>query len=84
MHVALCYAAQYDINVAYGTLVFLSVPDAKKLFFWCEKLHWYGYKVTYFCEPDLNNELTAIAVGPEAARRLSRLPLALGGGEQNG
>lgn len=32
--------------------------------------------VTSFCEPDLNNELTAIAVGPEGQRTLSSIPLA--------
>lgn len=83
MHAALYYAAQYDTNVAYGSIVFLSVPDQEALFFLTEKLHWNGFKVSYFNEPDLDGALTAIAVGAEAERKLSRLHLALRGGEND-
>lgn len=81
MHAALMYAAQYDANVAYGSLVFLSVPGLRELLLLLEKMRYLGDKLAYFCEPDLDGALTAIAAGPEAARRLSRLPLALRGGE---
>lgn len=83
MHAALCY--QHDHGVPCDpsclTLVFLSVPDEGQLSFTKAKLSWHGIDVASFYEPDLNDSLTAIAVGSEARRRLAKLPLALRGGE---
>jgi len=36
-----------------------------------------GVPVAAFFEPDRNNELTAIAMGPSARKLCARLPLAL-------
>jgi hypothetical protein len=80
MHAALCYADQFNLcDPSCLTLVFLTVPDEKELSFTMAKLGWYGIEVSFFCEPDLNDELTAFAAGSDAGRRLSKLPLALGG-----
>ena len=84
MHAALCHARQFPCDPACLTLVFLTVPDEKQLSRLMEKLGWHGRETSFFCEPDLDGALTAFAAGAEAARRLSRLPLALGGGEDNG
>lgn len=60
-------------------LVCLSAPDLKSLTAIRDGALALGLAVSSFYEPDLNNELTAIAVAPsDAARKLlSRLPLAL-------
>lgn len=58
---------------------FLSVQDEQELFQLRDKLTQKGINVSSFNEPDLDNQLTAIAVEPgkESARWLSSLPLAL-------
>lgn len=84
MHAALMYAAQYGTDVAYGSVIFLSVAGEKQLAFLAEKLGWHGIKTVCFREPDLGLALTAIAAGPEAAKKLSHLHLALRGGEIDG
>jgi hypothetical protein len=63
----------------------LVVPDEDALDFWALKLEWSGVEVTRFHEPDMGNEFTAFAVcDPCLTRRLSKLPLMLRGGEDNG
>jgi hypothetical protein len=59
-----------------NNLVVLSVPNEEDL----ERLttrEGPPARMTYVREPDLNNALTALAFGPEAAKYLSSLPLAL-------
>lgn len=60
-------------------LVCLSVQDLPTLTQLFESAKALGLSATGFFEPDLNDELTAIAVAPsdDARRLLSRLPLAL-------
>lgn len=83
MHAALVYADTYGVpgDPQCLTLVFLTVPDEEQLSFTMTKLGWNGIEMAFFCEPDLNDSLTAIAAGSEAKRRLAKLPLALRGGE---
>ena len=58
---------------------FLSVKDERELFQLRDKLTQKGINFSSFLEPDMNNQLTSIAVEPgkESARWLSSLPLAL-------
>jgi hypothetical protein len=78
------YASKHP-EVAGCTLVMLVVPDEDALDFWASKLEWSGVEVVRFHEPDMDNELTAIAASdPCLTRRLSKLPLMLRGGEDNG
>lgn len=60
-------------------LVFLSVENEKVLYQYLEKIKFYDLKYTIFTEPDIGNQLTAIAIEPgERTQKLtSRLPLAL-------
>jgi len=46
------------------TLVLLEVRDERDLDFWEELIKAEGYTCESFCEEDLNNEKTAVAVGP--------------------
>jgi hypothetical protein len=56
----------------------LTVPDEPSLWLTAEKLRLRGVDVERFREPDLGNELTAVAAeGPVAGRKLARLPLLL-------
>jgi hypothetical protein len=64
------------------TVVLLTVPDEKYLQLYGEKLDDLGICVAWFREPDLDDELTALAC-VYGGRKLSKLPL-LGGGEDNG
>ena len=60
-------------------LVYLSVDNKEKLLELSEKLSWKGILFSKFHEPDLDNELTAIALEPssEARRVVSSVPLML-------
>lgn len=60
-------------------LVFLSVASEKDLYKYLDRFTSKGLKFTPFFEPDIDNQLTAVAVEPtEKARKLcSNLPLAL-------
>lgn len=66
-------------------LVQLSVENEERLFLCLEKFKYYGLKTYEFREPDIGNQLTAIAVEPsEKTRKLtSKLPLALKEVNQN-
>lgn len=83
-HAALSFAVAYpDVTREWyhhgQILVLLAVPDERWL--GLEELRLEDYRTVSFHEPDLNGQLTAICAEPSAGRRLSRLPLALGGGE---
>lgn len=60
-------------------LIILSVANEEQLFLYLEKFNFHNIKTTVFREPDIGNEITAIAVEPsEKTRKLtSKLPLAL-------
>lgn len=59
-----------------NTLVLLEVPDEKTLVRLGIKAQRAGVPFTEFREPDIGNELTAIAVAPSGRRLCRRLPLA--------
>ena len=44
-----------------GTLIYLGIQDEEELVQWCKKLDRKGIKWIGFREPDLDNQLTAIA-----------------------
>ncbi len=58
-------------------LIYLNVSDLKALEFWKWKAekHLHTVAVSSFCEPDLNNELTAIAVRCDDGKMFSKLRL---------
>lgn len=56
-------------------LVVLQVPDEPTLNRYWAALQIIEARVTPFFEPDLGDELTAVAVGPESWKLLSSLPL---------
>ena len=60
-------------------LIFLAAKDESELISYAQKAADRGIKISIFREPDLNNEITAIALDPsEASTKLvSNLPLAL-------
>lgn len=60
-------------------LVELSIENQEKLLELTEKLRWKGISFSEFREPDMDNELTSIALEPtEKARRVvSSMPLML-------
>jgi hypothetical protein len=83
-HSLIEYASKHP-EVAGCTLVMLVVPDEDALNFWALKLEWSGVEVVRFHEPDLGNQFTAFAASDSClTRRLSKLPLMLRGGEDNG
>lgn len=73
------YKAQYLDWLNNPYIGFLSVQDEQELFKLRDKLHSKGINVSSFCEPDINHQLTAIAIEPgeNSARCVSSLPLAL-------
>lgn len=60
-------------------LIILSVENEEKLKFYLEKFKYFDLKTTTFREPDIGNEITAIAVEPseKSQKLVSKLPLAL-------
>lgn len=60
-----------------NTLAFLEVADEPALHQLLEKARWRGIAASGFREPDRQNELTAIALGPEGKRLCRGLELAL-------
>jgi peptidyl-tRNA hydrolase len=60
-----------------NTLAFLSVPDERELGVLYKKAVTRRLPVAAFREPDLENALTAIALGPSCASLTKGLPLAL-------
>lgn len=73
------YTAKYKIWLKNPYIGFLSTQDELSLSKLKEKLQLKGLSVSSFREPDLDNQLTAIAVEPNllSVRCLSSLPLAL-------
>lgn len=72
-HALLAYAlAGHDVP---DNLVVLQVGDEGALTALLARLQWEKVEHVEFCEPDLDGELTAIAVGPAGQRMLSNLPL---------
>lgn len=87
MHAALKFAVAYPevTRKWYDSseiLVFLAVPDENELIELGRDLSWFD--LVWFREPDLDGQLTAVAVEPDAGRMLSYLPLALRGGDSDG
>lgn len=83
-HAALKFSVQYpDLTRRWeedsNFLIILSVEDETALLRLVEKAESQGIRCIRFHEPDLDNEMTAIALEPsEASQRLcSSLPLAL-------
>lgn len=66
-----------DWNQNSNYLVFLSAKDEHHLLRLLQKADYKGIRTTSFLEPDINNELTAIAIEPSAESRklVSSLPL---------
>jgi hypothetical protein len=60
-----------------NTLAFLAVPDEEALGVLLERAAERGHPVAAFHEPDRDNEMTAIALGPSARSLCSGLALAL-------
>jgi len=83
-HAGIDFQHQYpDISKKWNThsnyLIILSVENEEQLLLYLEKIKYRGIKHTVFREPDIDNQLTAIAIEPgERSRKLTRkLPLAL-------
>lgn len=70
------YKEWYNVSEYIG---FLSVKDLSSLVALCSRLDGLGINYSSFCEPDIGNELTAIAVEPTpmATRHVSDVPLAM-------
>ena len=60
-----------------NTLALLGLPNEVALGVIVEKAQRLGVPVACFREPDRNNELTAIALGPQGKRLTRNIPLAL-------
>lgn len=62
--------SQYIVSLATAT-----AADLARL---KDELHFEGYELIGFCEPDLDDQLTAFALAPNGSlkKRLSQLPLA--------
>jgi peptidyl-tRNA hydrolase len=58
-----------------NNLVLLQVPNEAELIALKNKAN--GIPASLFREPDVNNEATALALGPEAKKLVRRLPLLL-------
>jgi len=83
-HAAVDFQHQHpDISKKWNTqsnyLIILSVENEEQLLLYLEKIRYRGIKHTVFREPDIGNQITAIAIEPgENSRKLtSKLPLAL-------
>ena len=63
-------------HAASNTLAWLTVPDEAALGVLLKKARRRDLSVAVFHEPDMNNEMTAIALGPAARSLVSGLPLA--------
>ena len=73
-HVLAEYMLAYPDDWKNQTLVYLGVDDEIDLEIWASRLQEEGYRISEFREPDLEDQLTAIAV-MDADRLLRRLPL---------
>jgi peptidyl-tRNA hydrolase len=82
-HAAMEFAAQYpteflEWHKKSNSIIVLNCQNERKLIEFAQKLRDKGIKFSEFREPDIGNELTAIAIcpGPEIKRLCSGLPLA--------
>jgi peptidyl-tRNA hydrolase len=60
-----------------NTLAFLEVEDEAALETLLERARWKNVAVAGFREPDRDNELTALAIGPDGKNLCQKLQLAL-------
>ncbi len=80
MHAAIEFALAFpDVAAAAATVVLLAASDELSLIWLRADAIAAGLRVTSFCEPDLDDAVTALALEPTASRLLGRLPLALAG-----
>lgn len=84
MHAAIQFAMEHpEINKDWFTnsnyLGFLSVTNEYELHQLIEKALLHGIKISIFREPDIGNQITAIALAPgsKSKKLCSNLPLAL-------
>ena len=82
-HAAMEFAAQYPVEFSEwhrksNSIIALNCQNEQKLLEFSQKLRNKGIKFSEFREPDIGNELTAIAIcpGPDVKRICSGLPLA--------
>lgn len=62
MHAVAEFASWYvDYDYAHQTMVVLEVKDEWKMKEWKQKLEWEDKRFKVFHEPDIGNQLTAIA-----------------------
>ena len=78
IHAFRAFAGEYPVLEAFwheehNNIVVLQDDDIEGL---ADRIRKAGFRLSAFREPDLDNELTAICVEPNARRMLSRLPLA--------
>jgi peptidyl-tRNA hydrolase len=62
---------------ASNVLVLLEVPDERSLIELADEARSRRVPVSLFREPDIGDAATALALGPEGRRLVSRLPLAM-------
>ena len=74
-----CTEAARAWHATSNTLAFLTVANERALGVLLEKALVRGLPAAAFYEPDMDNEMTAIALGPAAKGLCSGLPLALSG-----
>lgn len=79
-HAAIDFALTWPQKVP-EALVMLVCPDEDELRWLYQKARLADVSVSAFHEPDLDDQLTALALEPVAARLVRKYPLALGGGE---
>jgi hypothetical protein len=60
-HAAIEYVDTYGTEELNGYLIYLVVEGKEQLMFWWRKLSGRLYNIAPFHEPDLNNEMTAVA-----------------------
>lgn len=79
MEFAAAYPAEWRVwYQTSNSVIVLNCQNERKLYEFAQKLRSKGQKVAEFREPDIGNELTAIAIcpGPEVKKLCSGLPLA--------
>jgi hypothetical protein len=74
-HAARAYTCAWPSDEDENLVALTSTPAELEVLRLDARAH--GYRSASFYEPDLDGELTAVALGGEAKKRLSQLPLAL-------
>ena len=80
-HAAIDYTQKYPFP---PTIAVLAARDELALIWLAADAHQAGIPAVSFREPDLDDAVTAVALGPEGARLCRKFPLALRGGETDG